>query len=417
LVVSAKGYSTREATFGADAVKADVELHPLARISGRLSDRETGEAVNVVLSLRRTGRNGGGDKLTDNDGKFEFADLEPGDYTLRLRQDGDAIPGWKPEKPRHSYGPAVYPETIHLEEGARRAVDFRLAALEGHSVSGNIEIPAGREKDLITFTLWHLGVALPTVSQAKVSGAFRIDGLTRGDYGLIAEMGKGSDLLFARQSFSVTDHDIGSVNLKLSQPAGITGTVRMAEEDAALPAKLEVWLNSTSGWGSCGGYCLVMQSKSLLATDGLVRIFQRPIPVVGGRFQAEGVAPDEYWPELFDSDSTGRGLPTLNELPDGYAVLKGNEQPIPLYGGAHVDFVLTSKPGIIAGVVQDSQQAPVAGATVTLIPAWGSRRQAAVKSGAAGEFTFKNLAPGKYRVNGVLTEVGFGQRISVVVGQ
>jgi hypothetical protein len=259
--VAVAGYSPLEKTsrFADDGfLKVDVELHPLARIAGRLTDKETGEPLDLVLSVRRTDKNGGKDILTDKEGKFEVGDLEPGDYSVRLRQDGDAI--WElsgktgPKKPRHSYGAAVYPETIHVEEGERRFVEFRLPALEGHSVTGTVEVPPGREKEPLTFTLWHLGIALPTMSQGGVSGPLRIDGLTRGEYGLIAEMGKGADIAFGRQSFNITDHDVDSLKLTLAPGASATGTVRMAEEHAALPAKLEVWLNSTSGWGSCGGF-------------------------------------------------------------------------------------------------------------------------------------------------------------------
>jgi hypothetical protein len=422
--VAVAGYRPLEKTArftDGDFLDLDVELHPLARIAGTLTDKETGEAADAVLSLRRTDSRGGRDIAPDQQGRFEIGDLEPGDYSLQLRQDTDAIPSWKPagkadpKKPRHSYGIAVFPETIHLTEGERRNIDFRLPALEGHSVIGIVEFPAGRENESVTFTFWHLGVPLPTTSQATVSGPFRIDGLTRGEYGLIAEMGKGASIAFGRLSFSITDHDLTFVKLTLSRAASIAGTVRMAEEHAALPARLEIWLNSKSGWGSCAGFCMIMQPVSLLATDGLIRIFQKPIPVVDGRFQADGIAPDEYWPEPAGSETAGAGMPAFRGLPDGYAVLTGNEQPIELFGSAQVDFVLTSRPGAVAGVVRDSNQAPVAAATVTLTSASDPRRRFTTKSGQNGEFMIRNLAPGKYTVNGVPAEVGFGQTISVVV--
>jgi hypothetical protein len=131
---------------------------------------------------------------------------------------------------------------------------------------------------------------------------------------------------------------------------------------------------------------------------------------VDGRFRAEGIAPDDYWPALSGSAVSGVGVPAFSGLPDGYAVLTGNARPIGIYGGASVDFVLTSKPGAIAGVVQDSNQAPVAGATVTLISASDTRWQGTAKSGQTGEFIFRNIAPGKYTVNGTAVEVGFAQK-------
>jgi hypothetical protein len=266
----------------------------------------------------------------------------------------------------------------------------------------------------MTVTLWHLGIPLPAARVGN-SGPFRIDGLTRGDYGLVAEVGKAA-IAVGRQAFTITDHDIGPLKVTLSPAASVSGTVRMAEENVQIPPKLEVWLNSASGWGSCAGFCMVMPSQALLLPGGLARIFRKPIPVVNGRFQADGVAPDDYWPELFGSESTGPGAPALRGLPDGYAVLSGDGQPVGIYGGAQIDFVLTSKPGAIAGVVRDSSQAPVAGSTVTLAPESDTRRHSTAKSGPAGEFIFRNLAPGKYRLNGALVEVGPGQTVSVVAG-
>jgi hypothetical protein len=422
--VAIGGYSPMEKTFGfadGDFLKLDVELHPLARIMGIVTDAETAEPIGRVMSVRRIDKNGGRDILSDKAGEFEVGDLEPGDYSVSLRQDNDAIVSWKasgktdPKKTRRSYGAAAYPETIHIEEGERRFVEIRLPALEAHSVIGTIVVPAGREKEELMFTLWHLGIILPTAFRASGAGPFQVAGLTRGEYGLVAEMGKGTDIAFARQSFSITDHDVESIKLTLSPAASITGTVRMKEENASIPPKLEMWLNSASGWGSCSGFCMVMPSQSMLPTAGLVRIFQKPIPIVDGRFHADGIAPDDYWPELFGSAATAAGPPALRGLPDGYAVLNGDDQPIALYGGAQVDFVLTSKPGTIAGVVRDSNQAPVAGATVTLISVSDTRRQNATKSGQTGEFLFRNIAPGKYRVNGVPVEAGFGQTVSLVV--
>jgi len=395
------GYTPLEQNtrFADDAfLRLDAELHPLARIAGRLTDKETGDPVDRILSIRRVDKPGLKDIAPDKDGNFEAANLEPGDYTIMLRQDEDAV--WKPPlKTRHSYGAAVYPATIHLEEDERRLIEFRLPALESHSVMGIVEAPAGREKEPLTFTLWHLGIPLPTISQAPASGPFRIDGLTAGEYGLTVETAKGADPAFARQSFTITDHDASPLKLTQQPGARITGTVRMAQdqdkENAPLPEKLELWLNSASQWGPCGGYCMVMPFPSLLLSgEGYLRTFQRPIPIADGKFQTESIPPDDYWPELLSA-----GKP----LPDGYAVLTGDDHPISLYAGAQLDFVLTSKPATIAGVVPD------AGATVTLTPASDPRRRRTTTAGPNGEFVFRNLAPGKYNVNGKPVEASPGQ--------
>jgi hypothetical protein len=103
------------------------------------------------------------DKLPGKDGKFEIEDLEPGDYTLSLRQDTDANYSWRPAKPRHSYGAATGTEAIHLTEGERRDVEFRQPTVESHSVTGLSKFLPDERGPAVT--LWHMGVAMPSASQ------------------------------------------------------------------------------------------------------------------------------------------------------------------------------------------------------------------------------------------------------------
>ena len=105
----------------------------------------------------------------------------------------------------------------------------------------------------------------------------------------------------------------------------------------------------------------------------------------------------------------------MHGLPDGYAVLGGDDQPVGIYGSTEVTFVVTSKPGAITGTVRDKDQYPVAKSVVTLMPAGDPRRRRSTESGAAGEFSFRNVAPGKYLVNGAPVEVGFSQTATVTV--
>jgi protocatechuate 3,4-dioxygenase beta subunit len=118
--------------------------------------------------------------------------------------------------------------------------------------------------------------------------------------------------------------------------------------------------------------------------------------VEDGQFHMEKIGPGEYRAEL-------------TRLPDGYAVtdlLLGNVSTqghaLVLSGGSELTFVVTSKPGMITGTIRDKNQAPLKGAEVVLIPLQSDdpelwRRTA---SGEGGAFSFRNLPPGKYRIEG-----------------
>ena len=101
----------------------------------------------------------------------------------------------------------------------------------------------------------------------------------------------------------------------------------------------------------------------------------------------------------------------LAGLPEGYAVAQvlfpGSS---PFHStmnlsapGTPLTFVLTSRPGAVATVVRDEDQAPVRGAFVALLPdplpdKVGPSVIRTGESGNDGACVFRDVAPGKYRV-------------------
>jgi Carboxypeptidase regulatory-like domain len=65
-----------------DSLKLDFELRPLARLSGKVVDKDSGEPITRRVRLEQKDGVGGGYAPPDKKGAFEFADLEPGDYSL-----------------------------------------------------------------------------------------------------------------------------------------------------------------------------------------------------------------------------------------------------------------------------------------------------------------------------------------------
>jgi hypothetical protein len=226
----------------------------------------------------------------------------------------------------------------------------------------------------------------------KKPGSFRIDGLVSGTYSLYVQTGDApSGGNYGTAEITVTDHNIEGLKIRLVPSVVISGTIRMLEDGESVP-----------------------KDEGLVADLMPVDIFAgfSPLmPLKGDRFEGE-VHPGQYWPEF--------------SLPDGYAVTRilfggvdVSDRPVSVSGPGELTFVVTSKPGAIAGVVRDRNQNPVKGATVRLTSPFGDpRRSPETQSGANGEFGFRNLRPGKYSIEGAgEIEVRLGETARVTVNQ
>ncbi len=188
------GYRTLETsvkTSDGEHQNGYLELHPMARITGKVVDKDTGEPVSRQVALIEKGGDGfrmpGANSGSDKGGGFELNNLEPGNYTLELDPlFGEAAITWVSEKDsarkaNHavSYGQVAYPETIHIAEGEQKVIDMRVAARESHSVAGSVEFPPGYEEVPVAVgdSAPEIGTNVrPNVGKHR-AGSFRIDGL------------------------------------------------------------------------------------------------------------------------------------------------------------------------------------------------------------------------------------------------
>jgi Carboxypeptidase regulatory-like domain len=363
LRVEAKGYrsfETKALIAEGSFVKLDVELHPMARLKGKIVNEDSGKPVFGFLNLDKQGGRSYVGIANPKDGTYDIGGLEAGDYTLelRLRANRDF----------------VYPGTIHVEEGQQQVLDIQLPTVATYRVKGMIEVPAGRESEALTIGIRSEDSNSMTGGDPNRPGPFSIEGLTPGRYTFTGTVGRGADKLYGELSLSVTDHDIDDVKIKLLPAASLTATIRMAEDGADVPEDAEL---------------------TLFQADG--RKGADPVSLHDGRFRIEGLPPGRYWAQL-------------NHLPSGYAqtVIE-----VGLYGPTELPLIVTSKAGAILGTVRDEDQSPVKGAPVVLMG--DSPMSKPMLSGTAGDFRFSDLAPGKYTVNGVPVEVGPGQTVTVTV--
>jgi hypothetical protein len=162
--------------------------------------------------------------------------------------------------------------------------------------------------------------------------------------------------------------------MKVTMRPGVSvrAVVGMAEDGAALPEGLKVDLRP------------LIRSSNLPLPDGPLALIQVP--------------PAEYWPEL----RTPKGIAVVSVSYNGRPVVNST---INVEADSAVEFVLTSQPGSITGMVRDANQTAVAGASVVLLPeslpdTFERFDETAIRvadSDGNGGFVFGRVAPGKYK--------------------
>jgi len=224
----------------------------------------------------------------------------------------------------------------------------------------------------------------------KATGTFRLEGMLPGMHTISVVAGEKSGRAYGSVTVNVTDHDVDEMTIRPAPGVNVTGSFRILEEDVPPPER-----KSWAGLMPVGMHPGTMNE----ALNGSWT-----------ELRAEGIAPGEYWPDM---STLPGGFTLIDVLLNG---VSAGGRPINLNGAADLTFVVTSKPGTIAGTVRDKNQVPLKGAELVLIPEYSANptliRQ--TQSGVGGAFAFPDLVPGKYRIEGgVEVEVRTGEMARV----
>lgn len=392
-----------------DTVTRNFAMHPLGRIHGRLTDRDSGKPIegSLVSAGRReyvpgfvyyTGVPG---TPLPSHGTYDMPNLEAGEYRISIESPDEAVvlfgADTAPAKPRVDkvYGHRWYPDVprpemaamVHLSEGESLRLDISLEGHSAHMLAGTVIAPPGFEHEPVSFALRTSGPAPAGPKNMPAPGPFRLENLAPGTYELMLTAGKPPHQLTAYYEVEMTDHDIENFKALLAPEASIAGEIRMLEEDAKPPEGIGFSLVPTSGWTARVG-----KRGGVVAGS----VPGRGIGVQAARFQMDSIPPGEYWPQVtlpygyavvqmrFDGSSARNNVMTLS----------GPETPITI--------LVTSRPGIVGGIVRSDDQTPVRGATVALLPdplpvKVSPATIQYAESGESGAFVFKDVAPGMYR--------------------
>jgi len=431
-----------------------------------------GQQVRVYRYVRRAGERtlqSAGTDVTDDRGQYRIPVLLPGEYIVstfprespsdaavadlkkmaetlvvnaRAGADEQALVRMKEEIARaseikadetsESYAPVYYPGTtqasgaqsIMIEVGQERAgVDFQLQLVRTAKISGVVTAADGGANALAStvIALVDADQIVPGVTartaRPDADGRFTIGGVPPGRY-----------LIFARAasmtSFNVQGPTPESPVAKVASTFGATQFWAMSDvlvdgrnvPDLALTMQKGMTVSGVVRTDSSGGQTFdlarVRVSLSLVGPAGLGNLIP-DIPATAdaaGRFSISGAVPGKYrvsvggppaaW-TLKSAVFNGR------EALDFFVEVKPGEDQTGV-------ITLTTHPGTLSGMLQDSSGQPTAAYTIIVFPSderlWAApaRRILATRPATDGRYSFSSLPAGEYRLVAV-TDVEPGQ--------
>jgi protocatechuate 3,4-dioxygenase beta subunit len=232
------------------------------------------------------------------------------------------------------------------------------------------------------------GRIVGTATLTGDNGTFLVTGILPGAYDLYARLpfpntDGGAPTTYGRTSIDVQERDLTNVSIAVYGHARVNGTVRIDDRaPSAVPVRIA--LEPEGSAAKIPVYRNIAVRPVVAGGDGT---FMVPA-VLPGRYRLK--IANELPPEVYVADVLQGGSSIFDQ---GFEF--GAEAPPP------IQVVLRSGAAALNGVVRDSADKPVAGATVVLVPL--DRRQnrglyATRVADASGQFSIRSLAPGVYKV-------------------
>jgi hypothetical protein len=373
-----------------DPVRLEVKMPPIGRLSGKVLDHFDRPVPNAAVHLRwgeswfcKLPTCGGVSRQTKTNEKGEFAvtDLDvPGAWLLSAI----APASWKPPESdgdrRLAWAQTFYPGVAdpHLATsvmvrvgGDVSNVDIKLAAVPVHRIRGLVLDPRGNPTA-------KAAVALGTLTRTTAEdGTFEFDAVPEGDWRISATVDQAGSKLWSAQWVQSKGRDVDNLQLRLSAPFAMQGTVSMEVPDGAPVPKQP-------------GVVLAFNAGPRAFSDKPAGAFLEATPDAAGNFQIQNVyagaylilpnaAPPQYYLDSIRIGGRDAIEPDV-EIPSGAAQLAVVYKP----GG-----------GAVRGKVENC-----ASGTVRLLPRDKSlRRQGFIFFAACDandSYTITSVRPGDY---------------------
>jgi hypothetical protein len=377
-----------------------VKLTPQGTISGRVTDA-TGqpiEHVPVRLTAKplREGRKhweARGQRQTDEDGRYRFANLMPGTYYVAAGPSNDRtrlLPGT--EGPKIGYPNLYFPgvpdlasaSAIQLTAGQHTEADFSMSAGPGYHVSGSVTgYPTEQGVGIQFLSPSGDDLYLHTRFNAE-TGRFDVDSVPAGSYVVKAISQGGQDQQLRAEAHLNVAANVENVHLILGPAISIPVVVRM--ESRA----------SSSQGNRAEGIQGPPLSVRLISTDPMGPESYSIARNNSGTYSAtlQNVEPGKYSVDLIP-----QGEWYVQSAQYGQTNLLYDDLSIASSGQSYpIEVILRDDGATLTGIVK-SPDGTGAQATVVAVPQPASKLSVKIAySSSQSGFMFYGLAPGEYLV-------------------
>jgi hypothetical protein len=396
--------SNKLVTVGPTTDSPVVKLTPQSAISGRITDApgQAIEHVPVRLTAKpvREGRKhweARGQQLTDEDGRYRFANLMPGTYYLSAGPSVDdtrLLAG--NERPKAGYPSIYYPGVpdlvsaapIQLAAGQRAEADFSMSAGPVYHITGIVTgYPSHEGVGSVGFQLLSQSgddLALPVKFNGE-TGRFDVDSVPPGGYVVKAFSQAGPDQPLRAEARVNVAANVENLHLLLGPAVSIPVVVRT-----------ESPTSSSQGTGT-GGTQGPPISVRLIPSDPTAP--ESYSTIVRGSPGAYSVVLQNVDPGRYSVDLIPRGVWYVQSAQYGQTNLLYDDLSIASAGQTYsMEIVLRNDGATLTGTVKASDGTGVQ-STVVAVPVPASKIAAKVAySSPQNGFTFNGLAPGEYLV-------------------
>ena len=338
------------------------------------------------------------------------------------------------EQPNAGYAPVYYPGTTLPGSAAmvavgigeeKQGVDFQLQLVSIARVEGVIVTANGPMPQNVQLTLVSTGHDVPGVgnnsTRADANGRFRFNNVGPGQYMLIARAALGGGRGGGRGEAPAPPTPVASEAARRAAVQARSEQTRLwAMTDVAVDGRDVQNLVLTLQPGMTIGGRIAFEGTTPIPADlSRMRINVSPVnPGSGGelasnvngvvdatgRFSVTGVVPGRY--RVMASGAQGWRL--SSSIVSGQDTLDFPIEVKPSQNVSGLVITMTDKEAELTGAIVDEKGQPAPDYTIVLYAAerefWtpGSRRIFTQRPGTDGQFTFRNMPPGDYRVAPVL---------------
>ncbi len=396
-----RGSANALVTVGPTTDSTVVKLTPQSAISGRVTDT-TGqpiERVPVRLTAKplREGRKhweSRGQQLTDEDGRYRFANLMPGTYYIAAgpgRDDAHLLPG--NERATVGYPSLYYPgvpdlasaSPIELTAGQQAEADFSMSAGPVYHITGSVSGYSPQQ-----------GVGLQCLSPSgddlylrtrfnSDTGRFDVDGVPPGSYVLKAFSQGGQDQTLRAEAQLSIAANVENVHLILGPAVSIPVVVRMESRGS-----------SNQGTGTRNIQGPAVSVRLIPSNPTISESYSTAIRSSNGTYS---VVLQNAEPGKYSVDLIPQGEWYVQSAQYGQTNLLYDDLSIASAGQSYpMEIVLRDDGATLTGTVK-SPDGTGAQATVVAVPQPASKVAAKVAYASSQDgFMFYGLAPGEYLV-------------------